>query len=288
MFECKIENGKGDLITLTQNESQFQVFKIDGLNPPNANINFTDIAGMDGARFNSSKLETRNLVIYIKLCGDVEANRILLYQYFSTKESCKFYYKNGQRDVFIEGYVQTVEVTPFTNNQIMQVSLICPQPYFKSIDEVVADISKLVFDFQFPFSINNNVPVTISHFDSDRLTTVWNNSDSESGVIIEITVLAAISKIMLRNTNTNESMTINNSSGFQAGDVVTINTYRGEKAVSLMRNMVKTNLFSMLQSGFTFFQLAAGYNEFTYQIDNGNNDEWVRVNFKYHSMYRGV
>lgn len=100
MFSCRIENYINDILTLTQNENDFQILSIEGLNPPNAQINTAVIAGMDGARFNSSKLATRNIVVYIKIRGDIEKNRLRLYSFFVTKQWCRFYYKNGSLDVF--------------------------------------------------------------------------------------------------------------------------------------------------------------------------------------------
>ena len=39
MFTLEIENTKGTRLELTNNEDDFQVTNIEGLNPPNANIN---------------------------------------------------------------------------------------------------------------------------------------------------------------------------------------------------------------------------------------------------------
>ena len=52
MYEARITAG-GDTLTLTGNETDYQVIKIDGLNPPQAQINVTPIVGLDGAVFNS-------------------------------------------------------------------------------------------------------------------------------------------------------------------------------------------------------------------------------------------
>ena len=81
MFEARIENTKGSILTLTNNESKFQLISITGLNPPKAQINVSTIAGLDGAKFNSAKLETRNVVINLKINGDVEENRQLIGMY---------------------------------------------------------------------------------------------------------------------------------------------------------------------------------------------------------------
>ena len=99
MYTAKIENHNG-ILTLTGNESKWQVISITGLNPAPAQVNLTDIASLDGAKFNSSKLATRNIVITIRLNGDVESNRLFLYRYFSSKDNVTFYYKNSHLDTF--------------------------------------------------------------------------------------------------------------------------------------------------------------------------------------------
>ena len=93
MYIAKIENSNGSILELTGNEENFQIVSITGLHPPEAQINVTTIAGLDGARFNSAKLNTRNLVITLRLNNNPEDNRHLLYKYFRTKEACTFYPK---------------------------------------------------------------------------------------------------------------------------------------------------------------------------------------------------
>ena len=115
MYTAKIENVNGEVMLLTNKESKYQVISITGLNPPKAQINTTPIVGLDGAKFNSSKLETRNIVITIRLNGDVEANRQALYNFFVTKKWCRFYYTNGSRNVYIDGYIDSVECDLFSS-----------------------------------------------------------------------------------------------------------------------------------------------------------------------------
>lgn len=286
MYTAKIENVKGDVIKLTGNESQYQVISIIGLNPPNAQINTTAGANLDGASFNSSRLETRNIVITIKLNGDVEANRNYLYKFFPTKQWCKFYYTNELRDVYIEGYVESCECDFFTNAEIMQVSLICPQPYFKDIDEIINDMSSTVAMFYFPFAINVSEPIPFSEHETTRITNVYNDSDSESGIIIEINLSSDVNEILIRNIDNGETFTLNYS--FEANDIITINTNRGEKSATLLRDGSTTNLFPAIQKGSTFFQLALGDNSFGYLVDDGENNEFASVVIKHNTLYRGV
>ena len=286
MFTLKIENVKNEIITLTQNESDFQVFDIQGLNPPKAQINTSAIAGLDGARFNSSKLETRNIVIYIKINGDVEKNRLLLNTFFSTKEWCKFYYQNGSRDVYTEGYVESNEYTSFSNSVVMQVSILCPNPYFKAMKEIVDDISKVLGAFEFPFAINIGEPIPFSEIDTSRVTNVFNNSESQTGVIIEINILGSVNKLQINNTETGETFKL--SYPFVENDKVIIDTNKGEKSITLVREGVRSNIFTAIQKGSTFFQLAIGDNWFSYLADNGQSDDLVHILFKHYTLYRGV
>ena len=259
---------------------------IKGLNPPKAQVNLSSIAGLDGSKFNSSKLGTRNIVIMLKLNGNVEQNRINLYQFFPTKENIKFYYKNGTRDVYIEGYVESVEVDLFSSKEQMQISIVCPQPYFKSVEEIVADISNVLAAFEFPFSINIGSPIPFSTFNRASVTNVVNDSESETGLIIDIDVLDSINSIVIRNTKNGDSISL--SYAFQANDRVTINTNKGNKSITLLRNGVTYNIFNSLQSGSKFFQLDIGDNYFGYLIDNGAMNNAVYIVFHYYNTYRGV
>lgn len=287
MFTAKIENSNGQVLTLTQKESDYQVISITGLNPPPAQINTTNIAGIDGAKFNSAKLDTRNIVIMLKLNGDVEGNRLALYQMFRTKEACRFYYSNGRRDVSIPGYVETVECDLFTNAEIMQVSIICMYPYFRDVHENWIEISDgATAGFHFPFSINVGSPIPFSIYNIEGETNVENTAEAETGAIIRVDVNEPIRTIEIRNTGNNEFFKLEHD--FQRADTILINTHKGEKSITLVRNGVASNVFTALKLGSTFFQLNVGNNFFTYFANGIQNDERLLVRFIFAAEYRGV
>ena len=285
MYTAKIENVNGDILTLTGIEPAYQVIDIAGLNPPKAQINTSTIVGLDGAVFNSSKLETRNIVLTIKINGDIENNRQQLYNFFRTKSWCKFYFSNQNRDVSIEGYVESVECNLFTNGETAQISIICPYPYFKSLSEILQTLSHTNALFTFPFTIELNNPVVISEYTTGGIN-VYNSSESDTGTMIEIDISNSVSSIELKNTTTGDDLVLNYS--FQSGDKVIINTNKGQKSISLIRNGVISNLFSSLEQGSVFFQLAAGSNFFEYLADNEASSNDISVLFRYYNIYRGV
>ena len=285
MFNCRLENKDGDIITLTQNESDYQVLSIDGLNPPSAKINTILTTSVDGAKFNSSKLETRNIVIRIKINGDIETNRLNLYNYCRTKDWSKFYYENGTRNIYIECYVEQVECDLFTKNEIMQISLLCPNPYFKDLYVIYNDLSKIRKLFEFPFAIDS-AGIEFSNYNYDSVINIQNVSESESGIIITTNFKDSVGLVEIKNTSNGEYFKIDYD--FIYGDKLIIDTNKGEKSVVLIRNAVIINMFPYIIYGSTFFQLQQGDNYFTYLVDDLIYDDKVEMIIEHCNIYRGV
>lgn len=287
MYTAKIENVNGEVMLLTNKESKYQVVSITGLNPPKAQINTTPIVGLDGAKFNSSKLEIRNIVITIRLNGDVEVNRQALYNFFVTKKWCRFYYTNGSRNVYIDGYVDSVECDLFSNGEMAQISIICTEPYFKALTVIETDMSLIRGLFVFPFSINDGFPIPFSQYENLPNARIYNNSDGETGIIFKIKVNTNVSSVKIEKTNSGEYIELNNS--FLVGDEISINTNARNKSIKLTRNSTVTDLLSKLTNNSVFFQLNQGYNNFSYTTNLGESDnEDLTVSLLYRKSYRGV
>lgn len=283
MFTLKVENKNNQVLTLTHNESQYQVVNIDGLNPPEAEIYTNTVANMDGAKYKSAKLQMRNVVLTVKINGDAEANRLHLYEYFATGRWCKLYYSNGSRNVFIEGYCETIECPLFTINQEMQISIVCPDPYFKSLQMIYADISKVFANFEFPFDIDES-GIEMSIVDIGREVIVLNNGEAATGTTITLTASEQIKNPVIYNVGTSEFFKLNVT--MQDGDVITINTAKGHKSVNKISNGIKTNVINYVQEGSTWFQLEVGINKFTYTADQ--NEELLKVEIESNLLYEGV
>lgn len=284
MFELKVENMIGDTITLTQRESEYQVVNIDGLNPPSAIINSSTVVGRDGSKFQSSKLAERNLVLTIRINGDIERNRLNLYRYFKAKRKHKIFYKNGSRDVFIEGYVETIENNLFTSSQTVQISIVCHDPYFKSVDEIYSDISTVLSKFAFPFAIVDPIPFSV--LEKDRIVNIVNDGESDTGLEITITATGSVSNPTIYNNVTGESFGLNLD--LIEGDLVTINTNRGQKAVTLVRGGVEQNIIANVSRDSTWLALEMGDNQFTYTTATSSGEDLLQIIFKHRMIYEGV
>ena len=283
MFTLKVENRNSQVLTLTQNESRYQVINIDGLNPPEAEIYTNAVANMDGEKFKSAKLQMRNVVLTIKINGDAETNRLQLYEYFATGRWCKIYYENSSRKVFIEGYCETIECPLFTINQEMQISIVCPDPYFKSLQMIYADISKVFANFEFPFDIDEN-GIEMSIVDIGREVMVLNNGEIATGANITLTAGGEISNPIIYNVETGAFFKLNTT--MQTGDIIVISTTKGHKSVHKISNGIKTNAINFVANGSTWFQLEVGNNKYTYTADV--NEELLKVEIEANLLYEGV
>ncbi len=285
MYTARIRNRGGEILTLSGNETEFQIVSIIGLSPPPAQINLTPLAGMDGGTFNTSKIQTRNIVITLRIRGDAEKNRLTLYRFFKTKELCRFYFQNESRSVYTDGYVETSEVNLFGLGQTMQISVICPNPFFQSEDVSETEITESIPLFSFPFAINEGEPVPFSSL-SDDGTLVTNLSEAETGAVFTINFTNAVSVVEIMNAGTGEKLTLRYS--FRTGDTVTVDTHRGRKSVTLLRLGAARNLFSALDISSAFLQLDAGPNFFSYSADGVEYNPAVSVTLTYTPEYRGV
>ena len=282
MYSLKVENNRGNTLELTNNLN-YTVYKIEGLNPPQATINRSANTTSDGSKINSVRLENRNIVIYTTIERDVEANRINLYKYFPVKKSIKLYFSNGSRKVYIEGTVELIECDMFSNKQVVQISIICPKPYFKDVETLTTTFSDVSNLFSFPFSIGN-AGVEISAITTNQRKSIINAGDVESGIIIKLfaigTVVNPVIYDVLKRTHLKLNFTL------EAGDTVIINTNIGEKAVELIRGGLSYNAMGYLVQDSEWFVLESGDNVFTYDADSGNNN--LQITFTTSVLYSGV
>ncbi len=282
MFSLIIENKDGHRLNLTH-EKNCEVIGIDGLTPPSADIITSKIAMNDGTRFNSAVINQRNVVIHLQLTADVESTRIMLYRYFRIKQYCRIFYKNSSRDVYCEGYVETFENDRFAIDNTVDISIICPSPWFKQINEVVSDMSQVIDMFEFPFAIEK-VGIEFSVLEKNLLTKVVNSGDVETGIIMELSATSDVVNPRIYNADSHDMIGLNFE--MRAGDVIEINTIKGDKHVWLIREGETTNIINTLMKNPVWLQLPVGETNFTYDCTSGA--EFFSVKFICQNLFEGV
>lgn len=283
MFILKIQNTNGDIFELTHDSPHYYITSIQGLTPPPTIINTATAGTIDGTFFNSARVEQRNLVITVVLNGDIEANRQRLYTIFPRKTKCTVYFKNKNRDVKIEGYVETLEADLFTMREQVQISIICPRPYFEAMNTLYNELSRVLALFQFPFSIVT--PIPFSEYLDAPLCTFINTGDAACGTTIEVDVKSSASGLKITNLTNQTFFELDYS--FQANDRVIINTNSGHMEVQLQRAGAVTNLLNYVTQGSTWLKILPGQNVFTFTLSTGA-DEDINIHFTTALLYGGV
>ncbi len=281
MFKLSVRNQRDETLRLTNNIN-YDVIKIDGLTPPATALNFTPLVNLDGSQYNSGRLDNRNIVLTIFLRRNTENNRINLYKYFPIKRQVRLFFENDSRKVYIDGYVESFEGDLFELGEKVQISLICPYPYFSSVDDTIIEFSNLVDLFEFPFAIDEDGIPFSELIISD--TTYYNDGDIDIGMIITMQVIESTSNPVIYNNTTSEYFGLNYS--LQEGDVVTITTISGQKSVKLNRNGIISNIINSVAKGSSWLQLISGENELSYKCDEGASA--LKITISAVSIFEGV
>lgn len=120
-----------------------QIRNIDGLEPVKASVNTSLFGSVDGAAFTGASVSSRNIVLTIHSNPDwhtwkYEDLRKLIYAYFMSKRPVRLvFYSDEDPPVEISGIVESVDNNIFSKDQEFNVSVVCPDPYFISLDPKV-------------------------------------------------------------------------------------------------------------------------------------------------------
>jgi hypothetical protein len=215
--------------------------------------------------------------------GEVEKNRINLYKYFPLKKTVTLYFTNDTRDVFICGTVENIECDLFANKQVAQISILCPQPYFKSVESLITEFSTVEKGLEFPISIEES-GIEFSTILSEPRKTIINTGDVETGVIIDLFATGEVVKPIIYDAIKRTSMALNIS--MIKGDKITINTNAGEKGITLLRDGITYNILGNMQPSSAWFTLDTGDNVFTYECESGVYN--LQLTFTTPILYGGV
>ena len=285
MYELTIQNKKGIAINFNSIGGPFTIIDIAGLGPAPATINTSPSSLLDGEKYNSSKVNMRTINLAFAVEKEAEANRLQAYKVFQSARAVDIHYVSSMLNVTIEGYIESVDVTHFEAKQVITVVIVCPFPYFKAAQQVVNELYSLINMFHFPFASTATPELIFGVVNPMTNEAVINNGAVECGLIFELYARDTLSNPKIYNYLTNEFIGLNFQ--MQAGDLITINTEKGKKSVTLLRDGSETNLFNYLMEGITWLQLEVGGSEFVYQVTSGVITNLL-VTIKHNDLFEGV
>ena len=307
-----IINPKGEALELelaSPEKSGLLIANIEGLGPPDAQINGQEMATSDGMMFTSARVSSRNIVFTLVMVArderspfgplTIEQSRHLTYGYFPLKKKITMGFLTDTRLVYIDGYVEKNSPAIFSSEEYTQISVVCPNPYFYTIGDEKTVFSGTQAAFEFPFS--NEITETEPDAKNVIFGDIWLDTRAilsyggtvDTGILITIHAFGEASGIRLYNVDTHEQMRIDTDriekitgEPYQAKDDIIISTIRGDRSCMLLRKGVYTNIVGALSRDSDWFQISTGNNGFAFAADKG--EEFLSVTFAYKNIYIGV
>lgn len=278
-YKLTLQNEAGRIIDINDGKN-FQVLNCRGLTPPSAELFLSKSPNRKGARYNGSSLSERTIEIDIKLLGDIEANRNLLYDWANPESYCRINYSNSLKNVYCEGIVESATLELFTNSQVMSIVIVCSDPYLKSLYTIFQEINQYLRQFTFPFSIDRKgIPFSTSK--NSTLTTFTYNG-VRAGFKAYVIIKGEINRIQI--TNQRDASYFALSKHFEAKQILLIDSSASPKKVTNLTT--GENLLKYMSAKSTWLKLFTGQNQFSYEVDTNLED--VEVTFSLNDRFLGV
>ena len=248
-------NPMGDVVTLPIGETLngFYVSDVQGLDPSNADLVYSDYAGIDGSKFESSRKKSRDISISIEYDPDFiettpETSRKFLWKHFMTGSNVTlhFVFSGGETKV-IEGQVETFSGDRFTDAPRAKINIVCPRVYFYSLEPVTFSGT----------SVSNNSTTNVEY-----------KGNAPTGFLLEIDVPKGrqINLIQVTTEHSDEKYQLEFVTKLTDADVVRINTVPGNKTVIVNRLGIDLPMLGYVSPTSRWPLLFPGSNKFRVNI----------------------
>ena len=282
MAERVIKCKNADGVTMTFTERGFEPYllvKASGIYDVNNTIYQSNNTMMDGAEYQGSVMQPRNIVLTLKEIDDFADNRDQISVLFDKGAPGTLTVLEEDHERQIEYYVESISTTATPNVRLTTVSLICPDPYFYDPYETV----RYILDIQPHFEWPHNFLAEGEEFSfvNDALIGAIDNetADDHVGLTLILTALGTVVNPSIHKIQTNEKLKINKTIAF--GDQVIFTTTVGSKNVMMIHNGVIEEINHLLTDDSVFFQLTRGLNEFGVDADSGKSYLSAKISCRY-------
>ena len=303
-----VTNSHGETLPLTlarPDLSGLAVIDISGLGPAASIINTRENSFTNGSIFTSSKTGNRNIVFTFKFLPrpTIEATRLRTYKFFQNESRVRLDFTTESGTFYIYGYVETNEPVIFSSDAGTVISILCPDPAFRSatgfFEQTIAQVAKM---FTFPFSNeietigDKKIIFGEKRFEFQDFVIPFSGSinvgpkfklEAVGGIVVNPT----ISFFNPNNPEDPESLMLRFPSeeyALQDGDVLIIECARNNKSVT--RYVAATdeyfNYIGTVDIESVWPVLRGGDNKFGYSALSGG--EFIRFTYSFTPEYSGI
>lgn len=247
LTKVEVRNIAGDLLTLTLDDvtDGFIIEDIEGLGPVKATITSTSLAQVDGTQHQSSRREARNLLFKIGLEPDYVTTQVFdlrsqLYNFFMTKTEVFMRFFVDDLEVNISGRVESCEPSIFAREPRIDISVICFDPDFVELDEIVYSGSTVSDSTEFLIAYPGTV---------------------EAGMVFTLNLDRALSEFTIyHRPPDNVVRSLDFAASLLDDDVLVINSITGSKGITLTRTATESSLLYGMDPASNWVELMPGDN----------------------------
>ena len=252
----------------------FFLLSVAGIYGISANVTTSENTTIDGSTYQGSTAKERNIVITAQMDSNYKANRD---------------YKVEDIDIGEKGVVRDIVI-----------SLICPDPFFKDLDDVEIVMASWVDDLEFPVCFPEE-GIEFGHREADLVKEIDNDTGADNiGIMAVIRADGPVNNPAIYHSETGEYTKLEIE--MASGQIIIITTGQNKKKTWLLEDVSQSeinekgyealiaekgvNINEFLCEGSEFIQLQHGKNTITYTADTGTN--YMSVSIFYRLLYLGV
>ena len=248
--KVEVRNPQDDLLSLTLDDisDMYVVLGIDGLDPSKATMASSAFALLDGAVFQASRREPRNILLTLGLEPDYDVNsvrdlRVNLYRWFMTKAVVKlrFFTAEGLTTEIV-GRVESFETPLFARDPQVVISMLCYDPDFIELAPItysghtVSDTTEFLIPYE--GSVETGLVFTLNLDRTETEFTIYHRPPDGVTRTMDVTI------------------------SMLAADVLVISTVAGDKRATLTRTGTASSVLYAISPQATWFELMPGDNHF--------------------------
>ena len=283
-MELTYVNTTGERLVLRKMRPFF-LTRIDGTGTVRQSVNTFKAPDQDGAFYISSTLDMRNItlegMVSARTTDEAYELRKRFLRIFSPKQQGTLICRDRQIACVVEeaGFMASDrERAPK-----FFVSLLCPSPFFETLEEVREELAMWTPLFHFALELPEGGIEFGTRQPSQIMT--WDNiGDVPCGCLIVFKALGTVVNPELMNLDTGEYIQLLTT--MSAGEELRVYTHFAGKRVVRVTGQAESSAFSLLDTDSTFLQLAAGRNLLRYDADT--NMDLLEVSIYYRPRFLGV
>ncbi len=271
-------NEAGKSIKIYQRKPIF-LTSIDGVSAVKNIVNTFKAPSQDGAVFVSSSLDMRHIVIEGRIVAEnieeayVHRNRLL--EIFNPKHKGRLIF----RDCSINCIVDEAPIFKADSQRlpVFLISLLCPSPYFESIEEIKKELAQWHKLFSFELEIPIDDGIEFGRREDNLIIAVENTGAVSCGATFEFVAQGVVVNPAIIDVVTGKFLKLNRT--MQAGESIIATTHFANKKVVSSLNG-GTNAFASLNAASDFLQLEVGTNLLRYDAEKNLDNLEVSVYYR--------